>query len=427
MNLSAFQQQLISGSYTKLFLELYGAETAASANIRYESAINGFRAAFGQENKCIAVISTPGRTEIGGNHTDHNAGLVLAASVNLDVIGIASINNDSVIRIVSEGFKPIEISLNELAPLNEEKYTSAALVRGVAARMKELGFTIGGFDCYMISSVPEGSGLSSSAAFEVQLASILNHLYNNGRLDAVTNAKVAQYAENNYFGKPCGLMDQTACAVGGLMKIDFQDFDNLVIEKIEFDFAHEEHILYIVKTGGSHADLNEDYAALEGEMKEIARALGQKVLRFTSKNDMFLKLSKLRSQGNDRAILRAYHYFKENEHVIGQCEALKSSDFNRFLELVIKSGQSSFMYCQNVYSNAFFKEQGLSIALMIAEDCLKGNGAWRVHGGGFAGTIQAYVPYSLTDEFEARIQSAFGENTCHRTMIRPRGTVRIDE
>lgn len=427
MKLSSFEHQISNGVYNELFLELYGENADKTAKRRYKNAIDKFRLAYGQNDKDIVVISTPGRTEIGGNHTDHNAGLVLAASVNLDAIGIAAKNNDNIIRIVSEGFKPIEISLNELQPLREEKYTSRALVRGVAARMKELGFTIGGFDCYMVSSVPEGSGLSSSAAFEVHIASTLNHLYNEGRLDDITNAKIAQYAENNYFGKPCGLMDQTACAVGGLMKIDFHDFENLELEKIDFDFVHEKHILYIVKTGGSHADLNEDYAKLEGEMKQIAALLGQNVLRFTSKYDLFLNLNNLRSLGNDRAILRAYHYFKENERVNEQCNALKSGDFKHFLELVVKSGQSSFMYCQNVYANDFFNEQGLSLALMIAEDCLKDNGAWRVHGGGFAGTIQAYVPHSLADEFEARIKLAFGDDTCHRTMIRPRGTMRIDE
>lgn len=319
------------------------------------------------------------------------------------------------------------LDLARLEPIVEERLTSAALVRGVAARMKELGYRIGGFDCFTTSTVPHGAGLSSSAAFEVQMCIILNHLYNNGVVDDVTNAQIAQFSENNHFGKPCGLMDQTACAVGGLIQIDFEDFDNPVVDKVEFDFSSQKHVLYLVNTGGSHADLNDDYTALENEMKQTARMLGKPVLRFTSREAMFENLAALRAEAkNDRAILRAYHFFNDSERVCQQTRALRDNDFERFKRLIIESGESSFMYCQDVYSNSVWQEQGIPIGLIIAEDCLRGHGAWRVHGGGFAGTIQAFVPESLCETFESRMEAAFGAGTCHRTMIRPYGTLRLD-
>lgn len=426
MKLELFRQRLENGAYTEMFTALYGAGAEKSASSRYLKALHSFSRAFpGREE--IAVFSTPGRTEIGGNHTDHNAGYVLAAAVNLDIVSIVAARADNAVHLESEGFSRITLDLAKLDPVVEERLTSSALVRGVAARMKELGYRIGGFDCFTTSTVPNGAGLSSSAAFEVQMCTILNHLYNKGVVGDVTNAQIAQFAENNHFGKPCGLMDQTSCAVGGLLQIDFNDFDHPVVERVEFDFTTQKHVLYLVNTGGSHADLNEDYTALENEMKLTARLLGQPVLRFTSKEAMFKHLAAIRAEAkNDRAPLRAYHFFNDSDRVCQQTQALRNNDFECFKRLIIESGESSFMYCQDVYANSVWREQGISIGLMIAEDCLKGHGAWRVHGGGFAGTVQAFVPEGLCEIFEARMNAAFGDGACHRTMIRPYGTIRMD-
>ncbi len=423
MNLSAFSQNLINGQYDADLTELYGA-AQAGAKKRYDNIARAFTEAFG-DNRDAAIISTPGRTEIGGNHTDHNAGYVLAAAVSLDIISVVSKNDDGVVRLQSEGFAPIAMNLSDLAPKESERNQSIALIRGVAARMKELGYTIGGFDCMMSSTVPGGSGLSSSAAFEVQIGSAFSHLYNDGKLPDVKNAQIAQFAENHYFGKPCGLMDQTACAVGGLIQIDFGNSNKPIIEQVAFDFASAKHVLYIVNTRGSHADLTPDYAAIEGEMKSAAKFLGQPLLRYASKEALLDNLKTLREEGNDRAALRAYHYFNDNARVLKQTQALKGGDFERFKRLVVESGHSSFMYLQNVYSTARPKEQGLPVALMLAEELLSGRGAWRVHGGGFAGTIQAFVPDELAGEFEARMGAVFGEDAVYRTMIRPKGTLCI--
>ncbi len=425
MKLYEFRQSLQGGQYDANFTELYG-EAQPAAKKRYDDITNAFAEAFGEERD-VAILSTPGRTEIGGNHTDHNAGYVLAAAVGLDIISVVSKNSDGMVRLKSVGFAPINMSLADLSPKESERNHSIALMRGVAARMRELGYTLGGFDCMMSSTVPGGSGLSSSAAFEVQIGSAFSHLYNEGRLPDVQNAQIAQYAENHYFGKPCGLMDQTACAVGGLIQIDFRDSNKPIIEQVAFDFASAKHVLYIVNTRGSHADLTPDYAAIEGEMKSAAKFLGQPLLRFASKEALLDNLKALREEGNDRAALRAYHYFNDNARVLLETEALKDGDFERFKRLVIESGRSSFMYLQNVYSTARPKEQGLPVALMLAEEILAGKGAWRVHGGGFAGTIQTFVPDALAGEFEARMDAVFGEDAVYRTMIRPKGTICIDK
>jgi galactokinase len=375
----------------------------------------------------IGVFSTPGRTEICGNHTDHNAGYVLAAAVNLDIVSIAAKTNSNIIRVQSKDFGAYAVTFDQLEPDEREFYTSPALVRGVAARMKQLGHKIGGFDCYTISNVPNGVGLSSSAAFEVQICTILNHFYNVGTaVGDVANAQIAQYSENHFFGKPCGLMDQTTCAVGGLLQINFADFENPGIEKIQFDFASQKHMLYLVETGGNHADLNEDYIALEHEMKQTAKLLGAPVLRFTSRETFFKNIKTLRENENDRAILRAYHFYNESDRVQKQVQALKKDDFEEFKRLIIESGESSFMFCQNVYANTRWQEQCIAIALMIAEECLKSRGAWRVHGGGFSGTIQAFVPETIADKFAYCMTAAFGEGSCHKTMFRQKGTIRID-
>lgn len=410
-----------------LLVKLYGnrPKVLDSQIKRYSDAIENFRSIYPGKSD-IELFSTSGRTEVGGNHTDHNAGRVLAAAVDLDVIAVVSKNNDGIIRVQSKGYPMDKVDLNRLTPVDSEKYTSAALVRGISARLKDLGYNIGGFDAYTTSNVLKGSGLSSSAAFEVLIVTILNHLYNNGDVNDILNAQIAQYAENNFFGKPCGLMDQTSCAVGGFVTIDFKDFRNPVVRKVDYDFSSSGFTLVIVDTGGNHANLNEDYAAIANEMKSVAKAFGGQVLREFSKEKVLENVQFLRTKVNDRAVLRALHFYADDSRVVEEVDALQKKDFNKFLSLIIESGNSSWMLNQNCYSPKNPDEQGLSLALAVSKTLLEGKGAWRVHGGGFAGTIQAFVPNSLLDEYLARMRGIFGENSCHELIIRPVGTTKLD-
>lgn len=420
-------QAFTDGKADALFTEIYGAglERLLYQKNRYMQVIKQFSQLF-PDRREMELFSTPGRTEVGGNHTDHNAGRVLAAAVDLDVVAAAAPNGTSVIRLQSEGYPMIELDTANLAPVEAERYTSAALIRGVAARMKQLGYTVGGFDAYVTSDVLKGSGLSSSAAFEVEIATILNHLFNGGKLNDILNAQVSQYAENNYFNKPCGLMDMTTCAVGGLVTIDFKDFEHPVVEKVDFDFAGSGFTMVIVDTGGSHADLNDDYTALEHEMKEVARAFGGQVLREFSAEKVLENIAMLRGKVSDRAILRALHFYSDDRRVVEQVAALRYGDFDKFLWLITDSGYSSWMLCQNCYSSKAVHEQGVSVALAVSESILKGSGAWRVHGGGFAGTIQAFVPNNRVERYVQAMKAIFGEGSCHALIIRPRGTIKVD-
>ena len=420
-------KEIKDGKYDNGLTTLYGNKPGViiKQKERYLKAIDCFSSTFPGKND-IQLFSTPGRTEVGGNHTDHNAGRVLAASVDLDVIAVVAKNNGKIIKVKSEGYPEDIVNLDELTQKESEKYTSAALIRGVCARMKDLGFEIGGFEAYTTSNVLKGSGLSSSAAFEVLIVSILNHLYNNGVIDDVLNAQIAQYAENNFFGKPCGLMDQTTCSVGGFVTIDFKDFENPIVEKVDFDFSSSGFSMVIVDTGGNHADLNEDYTALEHEMKEVARALGGEVLRDFSLGKVLENIDFLRTKVNDRAILRAIHFYGDDDRVVQQVKALETNKFDKFMELIIESGYSSWMLCQNCYSHKLIEEQGLSVALAVSEKILAGKGAWRVHGGGFAGTIQAFVPDNTIDTYLNVMKKIFGEKACHELIIRPVGNVRLD-
>ncbi len=413
------------GGFDETFRRIYKDDPASLCvqRARYEAALQGFEDHFGDRD--VRLFSTPGRTEVGGNHTDHNAGHVLAASVDLDVLAVAAPNGSVLVRIWSEGYGPIECSTLDLTIDESRFFTSGAIVTGVLRGLLDRGFAVGGFDAYMTSNVLPGSGLSSSAAFEVCVATILNHLYDDGRVDDVTLAKVSQFAENDFFGKPCGLMDQTTCAVGGFVTIDFEDFENPGIEKVPFEFGASGYSLCVVDTGGDHADLNDDYAALEHEMKSVARALGADVLRRTSKKAVLENLASLRGQVNDRAILRAIHFFDDDEKVLQQVDALQTGDFGRFMDLIVASGLSSFMYCQNIYANAHWQVQGLSIALAVSENVLRGRGAWRVHGGGFAGTIQSFVPDDLLPAYRAAMVAVFGEKSFYELMVRPCGTMEI--
>ncbi len=374
----------------------------------------------------ISFFSTPGRTEVGGNHTDHNAGRVLAAAIDLDVIASASKNDRGEIVIESQGFPDIRIDLGSLSAVKNEKNTSVSLVRGICARMATFGYKTGGFDAAVMSSVPEGSGLSSSAAFEVLIVTILDHLYNGNTIDPLTRAQIGQYAENVYFGKPCGLMDQTTCSTGGFVTIDFKDFEQPAVKMITYDFDSSGYSLAIVNTGGSHADLTEDYASIKQEMMDVAKALGGKLLRAIPEDKMRSNISLLREKTNDRAILRAFHFYDDNRRVTEQVDALERNDFDKFLRLVMESGNSSWMKCQNSYTVKTPHEQPVSLALAVSESILKDRGAWRVHGGGFAGTIQAFVPADIREEYFAKMRAIFGPDSCYDLNIRKTGSVRLD-
>lgn len=405
---------------------LYGNDAAivAAQAKRYEEALATFKSTFGHDD--AEMFSSPGRTEIGGNHTDHNYGRVLAGAVNLDNIAVAKPNGTMKVRILSSGYPQFEVDLNNLEPNKEEYFTSVALVRGISARMKELGFNIGGFDAVIDSGVPKGSGLSSSASFEVLIGAIISHLFNEGKLDAVQNAIIGQYAENNFFGKPCGLMDQTACSVGGLVTIDFEDPSKPIVKKVDFDFTKTGYALVITDTGGNHADLNDEYASLPTEMKSVAAQFGKNVLRQVTLEQVIDNIPQMRGKVSDRAILRAIHFERDNARVAEQVAALEKGDFKSFLKMVIASGQSSYMYNQNVYPVNNVEEQGLSLALALSDIVLGSEGAWRVHGGGFAGTIQAFVPEALLDEYVKTIENAFGEGKCWKLFIRPQGAIKVE-
>lgn len=416
---------ITAGELNNTLKELYGAENVATQAMRYTKAINEFIKIYGDID--CNIFSVPGRSELSGNHTDHNHGEVLAGSINLDIIAIASKTDDNTIRIKSEGFPEDSVDLSKYTePQKSDFFKSNALIAGMAKAFKNDGYAVGGYVAYTTSNVFKGSGLSSSAAFEVMVGNILNYLYNDGRVDNVEIAKMAQYSENVFFGKPCGLMDQMACAVGGFVHIDFEDTKNPVIDKIDFDMSGAGFALCIVNTGGNHADLNEDYASVPAEMKAVAKFLGCEYLRQTCLGEVMVNIKALREAVGDRAILRAYHFFNENDRVRAQASALKDKDVEAFLAYVIKSGNSSFKFLQNVYTTKNVSEQGLSLALAITESLLCDTGAaWRVHGGGFAGTIQAFVPFEQVDAYKEEIDSAFGDGACHILRIRPQGAIKV--
>lgn len=389
-------------------------------DIRFNSIREQYEKEFGQIRELV-YVSAPGRTEIGGNHTDHQHGCVLAGSVNLDIIAAAAKNDDNIIRIKSEGYPVDEINLNELAPDKNEFGKSSALIRGIAARFKELGFEVRGFNAYTSSNVLKGSGLSSSAAFEVLVANIINALFCEEKVSAVEIAKIGQYSENIYFGKPCGLMDQMASSIGGAVFIDFKTPDNPRIKKIEFDLAKEGYALCIIDTGADHADLTDEYAAIPSEMRAAANFFGKDYLREVDKNKFLAEISKLREHIGDRAVLRAYHFFKENERAFKEAKALEEKDFQTFLELVKESGRSSYMYLQNVNVTGAKSGQAVGIVLALCEEYLQGKGAYRVHGGGFAGTVQAFVPLENLDNFKQNIEKSVGTGKCHILSIRSNG------
>ena len=371
-------------------------------------------------------FSAPGRTEISGNHTDHQHGCVLAGAVNLDTVAAVRINGTNKIRIQSKGYPMCEVDLSVLEPVDSEINSTPALVRGVAARFAQFGCEVKGFDAYCESTVLPGSGLSSSAAYEVLIGTIFNGLFFDKKLSAIEIAQVGQYAENVFFGKPCGLMDQMASSVGGMVFIDFEDPETPVVEKIDFDFAAANHALCIIDTGADHADLTDEYAAVPGELKALCAVLGEGELRSIPKIDFYCNIQRLREEVGDRAVLRAIHIYDENQRVKLQKRALQAGDFASFLSYVTESGLSSWRYLQNVIPAGRKEKQEVAFALTIAEKLLNGRGACRVHGGGFAGTIQAFVPNDLLEDFKNGIESVLGEGSCYVLSIRPQGGVEME-
>jgi len=431
-SLQYIKEKLSTEPVIKLFKELYGREEATIERQieRYIRLVSKYIDTFRdkEQDKDIHIFSTPGRTEVGGNHTDHNHGHVLAAGINLDSIAVACPSSDGIVTVYSEGYpEPFIVDLNELGVKEGEKETTQALIRGIAARLNELGYKIGGFNAYISSDVLPGSGLSSSASIEVLLATIFSHLYNEGKIDAQLLAMIGQYAENVYFGKPSGLMDQMACAVGGFVAIDFKEPGKPIVKKVDFDFAGQGYKLLVVNTGGNHADLTEDYASVPMEMKAVAKTLGAEVCRELSMEQVIANIPMLREKVNDRAILRAMHFLAEDNRVVEQVKALEQNDFQRFLDLVTNSGNSSWKWLQNCFTTHNPGEQGITLALAVTENFLasKGKGACRVHGGGFAGTIQVFMPLEYVDEYISLIEEIFGNKAVTPLSIRPYGTIRI--
>ena len=384
----------------------------------------GFAAAFGGTPE--RYFSAPGRTEIGGNHTDHQRGRVLAAAVNLDTRAAVRVNGTDTIRILSKGYPMCQVDLAELTPVESEINSTPALIRGVAARFAQLGCQVQGFDAYCESTVLPGSGLSSSAAYEVLIGTIINGLFFDGTVSQPEIAQIGQYAENVFFGKPCGLMDQMASAVGNLVTIDFLDKDHPVIEPVDFDFASCGHALCIIDSQASHADLTDEYAAIPGELKAVCAHFGKDVLSQIPEADFYAQIPALRKECGDRAVLRAIHFYQENARVPKQVAALKAGDFDAFLALVKQSGYSSYMYLQNVIPAGYKAHQDVAVSLALCEHYLNGRGAYRVHGGGFAGTVQAFVPFDLLDIFKTGIDAVLGDGACHVLSIRPQGGVEME-
>lgn len=423
MKISDIKKQLLEGKFDEQLQMLTCKEDVSRSKERYTKLLDNAMEKFGDLDDAH-LICAPGRTEVGGNHTDHQQGRVLAASVNMDIAAVVCKYEDT-IDYMSENFNTNTINVNDLEIKPEEKFTSESLIRGTAFKFKELGYNIGGFKAYSHSDVLQGSGISSSAAFEVLVGNIFNYLYNDGKVDRVTIAKIGQYAENNYFMKPCGLLDQMACSVGGFVTIDFKDKENPIVEAIDFDFAHSDYALCLVDTKGSHADLSDEYGLMPFEMKEVAKVFNKEVLSEITMDELLNNIDKVKEVCSDRAILRSIHFLNETDRVLDQVKALKENDLETFKKLIIESGYSSYMYLQNVYKANKENIQELALALGVSEQLLKGKGAYRVHGGGLAGTIQAFVPKNMLDKYINQIEKVFGSNSCHVLSIRPVGGYQI--
>lgn len=426
MNKETMVNKLCSGNFDFILKTLYGESAVKRQRNRYISAIEKFSEIF-PERDDIKIYSAPGRTEIGGNHTDHQHGCVLAAAVDLDVIAVVAFHNEGVIRLKSAGHSPNHVNLSDLSVQKKEMGSSSALIRGIASRFHEMGVQISGFDAYTTSDVLSGSGLSSSAAFEVLVGTIIDSHYNHGTAGAVEVAKIGQYAENVYFGKKSGLMDQMVSSVGGLVSVDFHDTENPEIKSFPYDFEASGYCLCVTDTKGSHANLTDDYVAIRTEMESIAAQFGKAFLRGVNENEFYSAIPKLRKKCSDRAVMRAAHFFAENRRAVLETNALSEVNMDYFLELVRQSGESSANLLQNLYSCSQPTEQAISIGIMLSKSILGRNGAVRVHGGGFAGTIQAFVPAEKVNEYSQEMNRIFGDGSCYILRIRPVGGIEITE
>lgn len=422
---TALKEALYTGAYDERLRRVYVTDEAVRAQYdRYAALADEFARLYDGERD-IRLFSAPGRTEVGGNHTDHNHGKVLAAGIDLDAVAAAAVNSENIVRVKSAGYSMDVVDLSDLSVQENETGHSPALVRGMCQGFLNYGYKIGGFDAATASRVLSGSGLSSSAAYEVLVGTMLNYLYNDGAVDAVTIAKIAQYAENEYFGKPCGLMDQTACSVGSFVTIDFEDPKVPIIEEVKFDFASCGHALCIVDTKGNHSDLTDEYGFIRSEMESVAQYFGKSVLREVPEAEFYGEIAEVRKKVGDRAVLRAMHFYADNARVEKEVAALRAGDFEAFKQYILESGSSSYMYNQNVFSVKKPTDQPVSLALAVSERVLRGKGAWRVHGGGFAGTIQAFVPLELLDAYKSEMERIFGEGACYVLSIRPVGGTEI--
>ena len=425
MAYSHLETEIETQAFTAALARLYGLEKSEEAKKRCKEVINGFRETF--RNDAEALFSAPGRTEIGGNHTDHQHGRILAAAINLDILAAAAPNHSGLIRIKSQGYSIIEIDVRELDPRAGEVNTSAALLRGVANRMVAMGCSLEGcgLDAYMVSSVPKGSGLSSSAAFEVLIGTMLNEFFGEGRRTPVELAKIGQYAENEFFGKPCGLMDQLASAVGGVIAVDFANISDPKVTQLEVDLHSAGYALCILNSGAGHEDLTGEYAAITDELGAVCRFFGKKTLREVDEEDFLSALPQIRAATGDRAVNRAFHVYAENRRVQAEEQALRTGDFESFLSLVRDSGCSSAMFLQNIIATGQTVSQELMVTIALCENILAGKGAVRVHGGGFGGTAQAFVPLELLERFKKQTEAVLGEGSCHVVTIRPAGGIRL--
>ncbi|MGN0412720.1 MAG: galactokinase [Lachnospiraceae bacterium] len=423
-NTNGVKEIIKNGSLDQTFLDLYfDYEGLEKQRNRYVKAIEKFEHLYGAKE--IEIYSAPGRTEIGGNHTDHQNGKVLAGSIDLDAIAVVAKTEATQVKITSEGYPALSIDISTLEPVEEEIGKTHALIRGVAAGMKKRGYNIGGFEAYVTSDVLSGSGLSSSAAYEVLIGNILSGLYNSGEVDPVTIAQIGQEAEREYFGKPCGLMDQMACSYGGMIYIDFENSKSPLVKKVDVDFNKFGYCLCIIDTKGSHADLTDEYAAVPSEMNAVAEYFGKTHLREVNEEEFYLNISNIRTTAGDRAVLRAFHWFNENRRVEKQVESLEAGDFDAFKKYIRESGESSFKYLQNVFATKAVNSQSVSLALALGEKFVEDFGVVRVHGGGFAGTIQAFVKEENVKEFKNHMEAFFGVDSCYVLHIRPVGGKKI--
>ncbi len=390
---------------------------------RYNRTADDFKNAFGYE--AVNVFSTPGRSEICGNHTDHNLGKAVGASINLDMLAFVAPRNDGKICIKAKGFGDINVDIADLEKDKSQEGNSTSLVKGVCKKLDDMGYTVGGFDAYTTNDVFKGSGLSSSAAFEIMISFIENSLYNDEKIDSKTMAIASQYAENVYFGKASGLLDQLSCAFGGMIAIDFKDPSDPIVDRIPFDFGATGYSMVITDTRCDHADLTDDYVAIKSEMQSVAKFFDAEHLRGVDYDEFYSKLPELKAKLSERALIRAFHYFNENKNVEDIQVALKSGDFDKFLDIVNKSGNSSYRFLQNIYSDKKPTSQGMSLALCLSEQLLGGKGASRVHGGGFGGTMQAYVPNDMVESYVEKMQSVFGDGCCYLLKIRNVGPIKV--